>query len=159
MCLRTLLIKWGCYLILHRMEHVIILQIDTVLIWCRSSSDVWRVRSCHPNKNEAILDAARSSSLLNLLTTCHSLLKVMKTFIVQSLALIGTVLFIMEAASKPHPNKTELRRIIIHDATEMSKNVRGKVSGVQRVYLAMYWRSQLFSCHKISWTKWLLIQH
>lgn len=57
--------------ILHRMEHVIILQIDTVLIWCGSSSDVWMVKSCHPNKNEAILDAARSSSLLKPRTTCQ----------------------------------------------------------------------------------------
>lgn len=52
----------------------------------------------------------------------------MKTFVVQSLALIGTVLVFVEATSTPasHPNKMDLLTLIINDAKNMSETVRGK---------------------------------
>lgn len=104
------------------MEHLIIHQIDTVLIWCTLPLTCTGYRH---NKNEAVLGVAHSSHPLRLPTTCHSFLTVMKSFIIQSLALIGAMVVIMDAASV-QPNKTVLLEFIYTDANNMLKTVRGK---------------------------------
>lgn len=104
------------------MEHLIIHQIVTFLIWCTLPLTCTGYRH---NKNEAVLGAAHSSHPLRLPTTCHSFLTVMKSFIIQSLALIGAVVVIVDAASR-QPNKTVLLNFIFTDANNMSKTVRGQ---------------------------------
>lgn len=104
------------------MEHLIIHQIVTVLFWCTLPLTCTGYRH---NKNEAVLGAAHSSRPLRLPTTCHSFLTVMKSFIIQSLVLIGAVVVIMDAASIK-PKKSILLEIIFTEANNMSEKVRGK---------------------------------
>lgn len=118
-------LSWSTFLItavMHQMEHLIIHQIVTVLIWCTLPLTC---RGYRHNKNEAALGAAHSSRPLRLPTTCHSFLTVMKSFIVQSLALIGAVVVIMDAASI-QPKKSVLLELIYRDANNTLKKVRGK---------------------------------
>lgn len=90
-----------------------------------ASCDVYGVKCCCLDKNEAVLGAVHSSRPLRLPTTCHSFLTVMKSFIIPSLALIVAVVVIVEAASN-HPKKNVLLHLIITDANNMLQKVRGK---------------------------------